>query len=78
MKTYTHQLPSSSSIRAYLFKTYSPMDMGWSVVEGEGVADKLGGGASVDVEPPLLELAERLSLKESHKHKSELSQHYYL
>ena len=32
------------------------------MVEGEGVAEKLGGGASVDVDS-LLELAERLNLK---------------
>jgi hypothetical protein len=35
--------------------------MGLSVVEGEGVADKLGGGALVDVEL-LVELAERVNL----------------
>lgn len=51
-------LPSISP--AYRFRMYSPMDMGWSVVEGEGVAERLRGGASVDV---LLELAERLNLK---------------
>ena len=62
-KTYTFNNLVAPSNTVYLFRMYSPMDMGWSVVEGEGVADKLGGGAPVDVDPPLLELAERLNLK---------------
>lgn len=37
---------------------YSPSDIGWSVAV-EGVAERLGGGASVDVEL-LLALVERL------------------
>ena len=50
-------------ILTYLFRTNSPIDMGGSVVE-EGVADAVGG-AGVEVES-LLELVERLNLKQVH------------
>lgn len=48
---------------AYFLRMYSPREIGWSV-EGEGVAERLGGGASVEA---LLELAERLNLRGSSK-----------
>ncbi len=54
----------SSQGRAHRFlKMCSPRDMGWSVVEGEGVSEEMGG-VSADV---LLELMERLSLEWVHK-----------
>lgn len=64
-KAHVNQPVDCLSITAYLFTMYSPRDMGWSVAEGEGVAERLGGRASVDEEPPLLEVAERLNLKGS-------------
>ena len=53
----------------------SPRDIGWSVVEGEGVAEEIGR-VSADVEPPL-EVMDRLNL-ESMSMTMQLRRDYYI